>query len=340
MIMKEQCMNNFLKKILKLSLITVLLFIFVTAIILYFTPRPLFLFGKMLPIEANLTKPRGYDLTIEKNIQVTKNIQYSTLYSNSTLDIYSPKEVLGNLPLILFIHGGGFFTGEKEMTKFFGPTVSSKEYAFISVNYELVPNVTIFDQVKQVNEALRFIVDNADKYSLDVSRINLSGSSAGGFLALQLVSAYYDKYYTKILDLKLVDNIKINSLLLYSAVYDLSEFQTFKGNNFSKYLLSKIGWGLTGTKNWQQDKKLGQILNLNNHISENFPPVFVTDGNTKTFTKQASEYVCNLKKINVPVQTLFFDLNEKVGHGYQLKMDSHSSEKAVKESVKFLKKWN
>ena len=308
-------------------------------VLLSYTPKPLFSVIDLYPIEAKLTKPHNYS-AIEKKSQATKDIQYSSLYPNSMLDIYSPKGATEKLPIILFVHGGGFFKGEKEMAKYFGPTISSDRYIFVSINYNLVPSTTIFDQVRQVNEALRFIIDNADEYSLDVDRINLSGSSAGGFLALQLASAYYDKDYAELLKLNPVNGVTINSLLLYSAVYDLSEFQSFEGNIFSKYLLSKMGWGLTGIKGWQQDKNLGELLNLNKYRRQDFPPVFITDGNTQTFTEQASNYANELKKMNVPVQTLFFDSKEKVGHGYQLKMDSQASEKAVKSSVEFLNRWN
>lgn len=319
--------------------VVIILSILILGITLSFTPTPLFKIADIVPIEANLTKPDNYS-SIDRNTRVEKNIIYSQNYSNSSLDIYSPKKSNGKVPAVLFIHGGGFFKGEKEMAKYFGPTISDNQYAFISINYDLVPNVTVFDQVKQINEAIKYIKENADKYSLDINNINLSGSSAGGFLALQLLTAYCDKDYAESLKVTPVGTIKFNSILLYSAVYDLSEFQTFDGNSFTNYLLTKMGWGLTGEKNWKTDKKLGELLNLNNYVSGDFPPIFITDGNTNTFTEQAENYDNELRQKQVSVQTLFFDSKEKVGHGYQLKMDTSASKQAVKESLEFLNKWN
>lgn len=319
--------------------VVIILSILILGITLSFTPKPLFKIASIIPIEDKFTKPDNYS-HIENKIKVEKDIIYSENYSNSSLDIYSPKKSNETMPVVLFIHGGGFFKGEKEMAKYFGPTISDNRYAFISINYDLVPNVTAFDQVKQINEAITFIKENADKYSLDINNINLSGSSAGGFLALQLLSAYHDKDYADALKIVPVETITFNSLLLYSAVYDLSEFQTFDGNSFTNYLLSKMGWGLTGEKNWKTDKKLGELLNLNNYVSGDFPPIFITDGNTNTFTEQAEKYATELEQKQVPVQTLFFDSKEKVGHGYQLKMDTPASKQAVKESLEFLNKWD
>lgn len=330
-----------MRKLIKIFIIglpaAIIFCILILGIILSFTPKPLFKIANLIPIEANLTKPDDYS-SIDKNIRVEKNIIYSKNYSNSSLDIYSPKKSNGKVPAVLFIHGGGFFKGEKEMAKYFGPTISDNQYAFISINYDLVPNVTVFDQVKQINEAIKYIKENADKYSLDINHINLSGSSAGGFLALQLVTAYHDKNYAD--TLKITPVVKFNTLLLYSAVYDLANFQNFDGNGFTNYLVSKMGWGLTGEKRWKTDRKLGELLNLNNYVSGDFPPIFITDGNINTFTEQAENYANELDKKHVPVQTLFFDSKEKVGHGYQLRMDTPESKHAVKESLEFLRKWN
>ncbi|EPE2274759.1 alpha/beta hydrolase [Enterococcus faecalis] len=308
-------------------------------VVLYFTPNPIFKIANSIPIEENLSKPDNYS-NIESSVTVNKNIPYTNEYKNNKLDIYSPKDFKGKLPVVLFIHGGGFFKGDKEMAKYFGPTISNSHYSFISINYDLAPDTTLFNQVQQINEAIKFIKKNENNYCLDTSSINLSGSSAGGFLALQLLSAYHNKKYTKELQIIPVENIKFNSLLLYSSVYNLSEFQKFNGNILTNYLLSKIGWGLTGEKKWKTNRDLGEKLNLNNYVNSGFPPIFITDGNTKTFTAQAEDYANILIKKHVPVKTLFFDSKNKVGHGYQLKMNTEASKQAVKESLKFLQKWN
>lgn len=307
--------------------------------VLHFTPTPLFRLINLVPWNTVQTKPRDYS-AIEEGIKVEKNVSYSNDYPKSRLDIYCPKEMKEKLPVIIFIHGGGFFKGEKEMARFFGPTLANSQYVFVSVDYNLAPDSTIFDQVKQINEALHFIVYDGEKYGMDSKKINLSGSSAGGFLALQLLSAYHDESYGKTLGIQPINDLSLRSLLLYSSVYDLSKFQQPNQNKLVDYLMTKTGWGITGEKNWRADASLGRKLNLNNFISEDFPPIFITDGNYQTFTTQAKEYADNLKKTGNNVETLFFDSNEQIGHGYQLKMDTVASEQAIKASSLFLEKWN
>lgn len=332
-------MNKIVKDFFKSIALLIMVSLLAVWITLCYTPNPLFTVANLIPIEANLTKLDNY-LTIEKSTKVERNIVYSEQYPNSLLDIYSPIHSNDKLPVVLFVHGGGFFKGEKEMAKYFGRTISSNEYAFISINYDLVPNATVFDQVKQINDSIQFITDNADEYSLDIDNINLAGSSAGGFLALQLLSSYHNEIYAKKIKITPVEKIKFNSLLLYSAVYDLSEFQHYDSNFLTSYLLSKIGWGLTGERSWESDSVLGAILNQNNYINKDFPSIFITDGNTNTFTEQATNYSNRLEETGVFVQTLFFNSREEVGHGYQLNMHTSASKKAVKESLNFLERVN
>lgn len=101
-------MKIVLKKTLKRSILILIFLILILFVLLNCTPKPLFSVIDLFPIEVNLTKPHNYSV-IEKKSRATKDIQYSSLYPNSTLDIYSPEGATEKLPTILFVHGGGFF---------------------------------------------------------------------------------------------------------------------------------------------------------------------------------------------------------------------------------------
>lgn len=332
-------MTRFVKKsLLGVTLIFGLLVILLIAR-LTVSPNPLFQLAKWIPVEAEITPP---DLppNAEESVRVVGNLEYSQAYDNSFLDLYLPAQQEGKVPVVVFLHGGGFFKGDKEMAKYFGPALSAGRYAFASLNYTLAPDATIFEQLKQVNEALRFLKEKALEYGLDLTQVNMAGSSAGGFLALQLLSSYFDPAYQQALALSPVSDIHFASILLYSAVYDLSVFQEANRNPATNYFLSKIGWGLTGRKNWQEDQEMAKLLNLTYYIADDFPPFFITDGNTRTFLTQAQAYAHQLTQHAIPNQTLFFSNSKKVKHGYQLQMDTEESRQAVEASLTFLEKWN
>lgn len=323
-----------MKKILVILLIH--LFILVTAffVVTSYTPKPFFYVIQFIHKQPKPVKPKN-EKEISKNIKIQKDIIYSNKFKNSTMDLYFPKNKK-KVPVIIFIHGGGFFLGDKNMANYFGKAMSNDKYAYISINYNLVPEATIFEQLEQINEAIKFIKEYSDEYSLDSTKINLSGSSAGGFLAMQLLSVYHNEKYARNLGITPVEDIEFNSILLYSTIFNLSHFQQYNKNIIHNYFVNEIGWGITGDKYWRESDEIGDVLNLTQYISENFPPVFITDGNINTFTEQALMYSSELRKKNVKVETLFFDESIKVGHGYQLKMNTDVSKQSVQKSLNFL----
>lgn len=98
------------------------------------------------------------------------------------LDYWAGKD--RNAPLVVFVHGGGWKRGDKNMMK--GSAKLShwqaQGYAVASVNYRLVPEATVEQQVADVATAVAFLADNADKLGFDGNRVVLIGHSAGAHL--------------------------------------------------------------------------------------------------------------------------------------------------------------
>jgi len=113
-------------------------------------------------------------------------------------DIYLPKEVPeGGAPLIFFIHGGSWSWGDKggpanpDLVGD-GPTWSfayflERGYAISSVQYHYqCYGFSAWDMLDQITTAFTDIYNRADEWKLNKNRIFISGSSAGGHLALML----------------------------------------------------------------------------------------------------------------------------------------------------------
>lgn len=113
-------------------------------------------------------------------------------YNNDTLakhllDIYLPPNAKGHVPLVIFIHGGGWLGNDKYadigyMKKTVAEIVSSG-FALASIDYRFATQAIFPAQIQDCNRAISFLVDNADKYGLDKKRIAVMGFSAGGHLA-------------------------------------------------------------------------------------------------------------------------------------------------------------
>jgi acetyl esterase/lipase len=103
-----------------------------------------------------------------------------------TLDLYCPEKVSDRLPVIVWIHGGGWRSGRKERC----PAVALVQdgFAVASIDYRLTRTAPFPAQIEDCKAAVRWLRANAAKYNLDADRVGVWGMSAGGHLAaLQLV---------------------------------------------------------------------------------------------------------------------------------------------------------
>lgn len=112
------------------------------------------------------------------------NVTYATKSETQKLDIYLPKEGTGPFPVIIVIHGGGFFEGSKNGIGV-GPMLQgvSRGYAVVTVDYRLSSEATFPAAINDVKAAIRFIKVNSAQYNLNPNKIALWGDSAGGNLA-------------------------------------------------------------------------------------------------------------------------------------------------------------
>lgn len=113
-------------------------------------------------------------------------------YNNDTLkkhllDIYLPADVKGKLPLIVFIHGGGWIGNDKYADMGYMPnTINAmleSGFAVASIDYRFAMQAVFPAILQDCNKAVSFLYDNADKYNIDKSKFALMGFSAGGHLA-------------------------------------------------------------------------------------------------------------------------------------------------------------
>ena len=117
---------------------------------------------------------------------VRRNVAYcGTDSSFQELDVYTPKHQDRARPAVVYIHGGGWSTGDKAnpFVASYGTDIVKHDFAFVSVNYRLAPQSIYPAQNQDVDCALAYIVAHADELRIDVTKIALIGDSAGGQLA-------------------------------------------------------------------------------------------------------------------------------------------------------------
>ena len=104
------------------------------------------------------------------------------------LDIFTPNEVDGPLPCLMFVHGGFWQEGSKEVSGFAARSFTTHGWAYVSVGYTLTPEVTLTELTAEVHDAVAFVHANAVRFGIDPTRIIIAGHSAGGHLTASILT--------------------------------------------------------------------------------------------------------------------------------------------------------
>lgn len=149
------------------------------------------------------TVPPG---TVVKDILYGSNTNWLGQNEQLLLDVYVPPGNPGRHPLLLYIHGGGFEVGTKETAADFATLMQQKGFVVAPINYRIgwthsetdicdgdstEAIEAFYRAIQDARAALRYLVANADKYSIDTNWIFVGGASAGGVATLGVT------YYTQ-----------------------------------------------------------------------------------------------------------------------------------------------
>jgi arylformamidase len=98
------------------------------------------------------------------------------------VDVYAP-EGARNLPVVFWIHGGGWQTGHRTNINLKPQAFVDKKFVFVSTGYRLLTNVDMGTIFRDVAKSVRWVHDHVAEYGGDPERIFIMGHSAGAQLA-------------------------------------------------------------------------------------------------------------------------------------------------------------
>jgi len=134
-------------------------------------------------------------LTVPASIQAKTNLTYCTLGArNLQLDIFYPKaKRKQGYPAVLFIHGGGWRSGDRSNHIPMAQQLAAKGYVTVTAEYRLSTEALYPAAVYDLKAAIRWLRANAKQYSIDTTKVAVWGFSAGGQLAALLGTTNGDK---------------------------------------------------------------------------------------------------------------------------------------------------
>src|SRR5438067_2992114 len=114
---------------------------------------------------------------------IKRDIPYAGVADDKrTLDVYAPPDAK-NLPVVFWIHGGGWQTGDKSDVKVKPQWFMDKGFVFVSVNYRLLPAADMGTLTRDVARSFHWMEDHIAEYGGDPKRVLVGGHSAGAQLA-------------------------------------------------------------------------------------------------------------------------------------------------------------
>ncbi|HLN55276.1 MAG TPA: alpha/beta hydrolase [Bacteroidales bacterium] len=144
-----------------------------------------FVWADMLAVGTGLEKIINRTPEIPAGIKEIRNIEYRNVNGKSLqLDMYIPEDVRKPAPLLVFIHGGGWKSGQRSDYLVYLVAFAKKGYITSTVSYRLLEDGTYPACAEDITEAFRWYFSNGEIYGYDPSRIAVIGGSAGGHLAM------------------------------------------------------------------------------------------------------------------------------------------------------------
>ncbi|XP_006624453.1 kynurenine formamidase [Apis dorsata] len=229
-----------------------------------------------------------------KTLKCELDIPYGTT-KGTKYDIYGT-DLPKDSPIFIFIHGGYWQEGSKDISAYAAPVFVNKGIKVITIGYDLCPNVKLRDIISQIKTAIAHILKSAS--SLKCRNVWVSGHSAGAHLASSIL---YDKLWldemTKHGYLYLLKGI-----VLISGIFNLEPLVNTSANTALKLTKNEI------------DAYSFTTLNTKNNPSIQGLKVIVTNGecDSPVFINESRE--CAQKLITIVDNVQYILLRENIDH--------------------------
>jgi acetyl esterase len=271
------------------------------------------------------------------------DVPYRAGDADAELDVFVPEDAVAAgraLPGVVWVHGGAWVSGQRKDWRPYFMRLAEQGFAVAAVGYSLAPVQTYPTQVRQLDAALAYLRTHADRFHLDPDRIVLAGDSSGAQITSQYGALVTNEVYAR--DAQISPTLPADSLrggLFYCGIFDFDRY--FGAPGIIGYGTKVATWAYTGRRGttMEANPALREMSTIR-HLSGAFPPTFVSGGNADPLTElQSKPFADALERQGVPVSRLFFadDHEPGLGHEYQFDLDAPEGQRALRESVAFLR---
>jgi acetyl esterase/lipase len=236
------------------------------------------------------TKVDLSDITIEeKAIEV--NARSVKLY------IVKPEHAKGDLPVVMFIHGGvwkaGNFENHKRLVR---DLVVQSKSAVVFVEYTPIPDAVYPTQVEENYAAAQWVEKHGSEYGIDASRMAVAGNSVGGNMATVLAMMAKDRGGPAIRF----------ELLLYPAAganFETGSYTEFASGRFLSRAFMQYGWDIYAPTIEARQNRYVVPLSATVQQLRGLPPTLIQTAENDPLRDEGEAYGRKLGEAGVSVTT-------------------------------------
>lgn len=273
---------------------------------------------------------RDAGLSTPATIERFDDLRYGKDPKWNVLDVYRPKDAPGKLPVIVSVHGGGWVYGDKERYQYYCMSLAEQGFAVLNFSYRLAPKFKFPAPLEDTNAVFRWLLDHAETYGLDSSRVFGVGDSAGAQL-LGLYSCFCTSpAYAARFGFAPPAGFAPRAVALNCGVYEvkLGEKKDLTTRLMADYLPGK------GT---EEELALNSVLR---NATGDFPPSFVMTCEGDFVAPQAPPLVERLQELGVPVEYHYYgDREHALGHVFHCNVRSVDAKRCNEEECAFFRRY-
>ena len=247
--------------------------------------------------------------------------------SNSYMDICVPISYMTDenrkYPVIVSVHGGGWFYGDKELYSHYCCLLAEHGYVVVNFNYRLSPQNKYPAAIEDVAHLIRYIHENAQTLGIDIDNFYMVGDSAGAQLTANYCIIASNSDYRAKLDFFTYDLLP-KKVCLNCGAYKMAE----RNDNISAWYL----------KNAVTEEQYKLFMDQLDYVNADFPEAYLmysVNDDLASHTKALDEV---LNKVGVAhITKAYGQNNPDSGHVFHMNMRNPEGILCNEDECSFMK---
>jgi acetyl esterase len=298
-------------------------------------------------VEATAKPPFLYELTPAEARKVLDDVQAEPIDKLAVKDrwitvpaevgdvrvrIVRPPDAVGTLPVILYMHGGGWVLGNADThDRLVRELADGTEAAVVFVEYDRSPEARYPVAIEQGYATAQWIVREGDANQLDPDRMAVAGDSVGGNMAAALALMAKERG-----DVRFVQQSMYYPVT--DAAMDTGSYEQFAEGYFLTAKAMAWFWDAYLPDVERRSEPFASPLRASDEQLQGLPPALVIVDEADVLRDEGEAYAARLRAAGVPVTTVRYD---GITHDFMMLnplSPTHATRAAVAQATAFLRK--